>query len=145
MANLEVKFPVSRDTIAVAYLSQVVGIDTCTALYLHDKYKEDFFFFFYMLCGKKISFPDVDSLVRSRKASNLLYRNITTSNYTTPELIRDKDALAYIESHLSGDRENIVFTYTPDGESVKFQTFFNEESINKTAEVLHEGPALQES
>lgn len=144
MANLEVKFPVSRDTIAVTYLSQLIGLDACTSLYLHDKYKEDFFFFLYMLCGKKVSFPDVDALVRARKASNLLYRNITTSNYTNPELIRDKDALAYIESHLSNDREEIVFTYTPEGEVVKFPSFFNEASVDKAAEVFDEGSALSE-
>lgn len=143
MANLEVKFPVSRDSIAALYLSQLTGIDPCTALYLHDKYKEDFFFFFYMFCGKKVTFPGVDAMVKARKSSNVLYKNLTTTNYTNPELIRDKDALAYMESHLSDDRKDIVMTITPEGEIENFPYVFGyEENTDEEPEVVAEGQAL---
>lgn len=76
MGTYELKVPVTRETLTLYYISVVYKIDFQSLSFLYEKFGPDVFFFFYLLSGRKFSFPSNEKFIkiveRSEKMMKIL-------------------------------------------------------------------------
>lgn len=109
MESIEAKFPICRDTVTALYLSKLLSLDPLIMMYLHKKYGEDVFYFFYMLAGRKVSFPNVDALLKSKASASIIYHRMTTDSNVPFDLMRDKECFFDLCRKTDSDGKNFIF------------------------------------
>lgn len=125
MASIKATFPVNRDTVNLIYLASAMKLDPEVLLFLYEKYKEDVFYFIYLMAGRKITIPDLCGLVRCKDASERMYYSITSGKYPHQPLLRDKLAYECIKTYLVEDGNEFKFKidFDSSGEPVKKMYF----------------------
>lgn len=69
--------PINRSTCVLFYLSKSLNIDISYLYQFYKKYKEDTFYIFFMLSGKKISIPKSDRLLKLFTNADDIYTKLT--------------------------------------------------------------------
>ena len=69
--------PINRSTCILFYLSKHFNIDISYLYQFYKKYKEDTFYIFFMLSGKKVTIPKADRLMNLFTSADEIYTKIT--------------------------------------------------------------------
>ena len=99
--------PINRSTCILFYLSKHFNIDISYLYQFYKKYKEDTFYIFFMLSGKKLTIPKADRLMNLFTSADDIYTKITRN----PEkaITKQKDIDIYNEIINSMNNDTMEF------------------------------------